>query len=552
MENFIDFPDSKVSQNNSFESDDDFNYNMSKNNPDRNASFQNIFNTFSNLNFNVENNKSFLENENKISSTYGCNDISMDYEESPIIECINGEYLIKQVKNDQRTLRKRLSSKDYQRSIVEKVDVNPVSNNPKRIKMIFFILSLVLIPLVPVFINTALISKGISWKEIHNTVQELKDKITQLHKPHSFNFLAFKHEINSKLFGQHLSKKILIEKLGSFFGYSCSNENNDLNCVINKTNDLYHKRVLSLLLFGQHGTGKSFVAQMMMNNAGDENIHKTINTVGEDQLPDNEVPAVDHKKLSSNNQNSAHLTSNNNYETFKMDSYHLVMGFDFTSSQHKPQLFKEWLLHNIHKGLSDLNTSDTGHKLLLFVFDDFEEASEDIKADLNAIMQELNSYEKYDDGLKILFILTTKTASEQLKRALYKSIIGMKKNEDFITRNSVVIDEILDQEDLLKTISDSWINSFWKRHSNKPSIDYIIPFLPMEREHVKLCIKYALEQESYESNDETRSILVDKVADALLNLDTPTSTNGVDADEVAISLSGCKKVKSQIALNLRD
>ena len=75
---------------------------------------------------------------------------------------------------------------------------------------------------------------------------------------------------------------------------------------------------------------------------------------------------------------------------------------------------------------------------------------------------------------------------------------------------------------------------FW--HSSlidKNLIDYFIPFMPMERSHVKMCAKADLEKKGHPV---TESIL-NRVADELLYF---------PEDLKVFSLSGCKKISSKV------
>ena len=74
------------------------------------------------------------------------------------------------------------------------------------------------------------------------------------------------------------------------------------------------------------------------------------------------------------------------------------------------------------------------------------------------------------------------------------------------------------------------------RHSSlieKNLIDYLIPFLPMERPHVKKCAKADLEKKGHPVTDS----ILNRVADELLYF---------PEDQKVFSLSGCKKISSKI------
>lgn len=75
---------------------------------------------------------------------------------------------------------------------------------------------------------------------------------------------------------------------------------------------------------------------------------------------------------------------------------------------------------------------------------------------------------------------------------------------------------------------------FW--HSSlieKNLIDYFIPFMPLERSHVKMCAEADLKQKGHPVTDS----ILNKVADELLYFPD---------DLKAFSMSGCKKISSKV------
>ena len=75
---------------------------------------------------------------------------------------------------------------------------------------------------------------------------------------------------------------------------------------------------------------------------------------------------------------------------------------------------------------------------------------------------------------------------------------------------------------------------FW--HSSlidKNLIDYFIPFLPLERSHIKMCAKADLEQKGHPVTE----LILNSIADELIYFPD---------DLKVFSLSGCKKISSKV------
>ena len=68
---------------------------------------------------------------------------------------------------------------------------------------------------------------------------------------------------------------------------------------------------------------------------------------------------------------------------------------------------------------------------------------------------------------------------------------------------------------------------------DKNLIDYFIPFMPLERSHIKMCAKADLEQKGHPVTEE----VLNRVADELLYF---------PEDLKVFSKSGCKKISSKV------
>ena len=79
----------------------------------------------------------------------------------------------------------------------------------------------------------------------------------------------------------------------------------------------------------------------------------------------------------------------------------------------------------------------------------------------------------------------------------------------------------------------------YSRMIEKNLVDVFVPFLPLERKHVKICVRNEFEKRSVEFSEE----MVEKVADEL---------SYWPAELKLFSTSGCKRVAQKVDLMLEE
>ena len=129
------------------------------------------------------------------------------------------------------------------------------------------------------------------------------------------------------------------------------------------------------------------------------------------------------------------------------------------------------------------------------------------------------------DFRKSIFIFLSNTGVNLINDAVLKQWKGGKKREDIEIKH---MDQVLNLREF-NTKGGLWHSSL----IDKNLIDYFIPFMPLERSHIKMCAKADLEQKGHPVIEE----VLDRVADELPYF---------REDLKAFSKSGCKKVSSKV------
>ncbi|XP_035683219.1 torsin-1A-like [Branchiostoma floridae] len=185
---------------------------------------------------------------------------------------------------------------------------------------------------------------------------------------------------------------------------------------------------------------------------------------------------------------------------------------------YKDQL-REWI-----KG----NTSDCPHSI--FVFDEMDKLPEGL---LDAVKPYIDHYTEINgvDYRKTIFILLSNTAGNTITQRTYQHWQEGRKREDI---------SLKEMDDLILKGSFNEKGGLW--HSSlieKNLIDVFIPFLPLERQHVKLCIRDDLRAKGHTVTED----VVTKVADELQYFP--------DREQL-YSKSGCKRVSQKVDLIMEE
>ena len=162
----------------------------------------------------------------------------------------------------------------------------------------------------------------------------------------------------------------------------------------------------------------------------------------------------------------------------------------------------------------------------LFIFDDFDKMPDGIADVLTPYLDfdlEINGV----DFRKNIFIFISNAGGDNINNEIYAHFEKEKQREEI---------NVLEMETLLKSLAFEKKGGFRKSDVIWSSlVDFFIPFLPLERKHVKECIKVALQKRGKPVNNKT---LVDNIANSLRYF--------YKGDKV-FSRSGCKLVDKKTA-----
>ena len=134
------------------------------------------------------------------------------------------------------------------------------------------------------------------------------------------------------------------------------------------------------------------------------------------------------------------------------------------------------------------------------------------------------------DFRKNIFIFLSNTGGEKINKETYKHFKEVKRREEITSRQ---------METLLKAVAFNMDGGFKSSDLILSSlIDFFIPFLPLERKHVKECVKVALRKRGKPVNNEK---LIDKIANELQYFPKGDET---------FSSSGCKLVDKKTSSHI--
>lgn len=146
-------------------------------------------------------------------------------------------------------------------------------------------------------------------------------------------------------------------------------------------------------------------------------------------------------------------------------------------------------------------------------------------------LQPMLDYVEDVDGVrynKAIFIFLSNTGSDQLKDLAYHMYKEGKERKDLSTKD---VERILVQE-AYKEPEGLRMSSLLKRHS----IGIFVPFLPLERRHVELCIKTAIEEHGDVYVDDTEQVVQDVMEEIAF----------FPGDTQLFSMSGCKGIYEKV------
>ena len=156
----------------------------------------------------------------------------------------------------------------------------------------------------------------------------------------------------------------------------------------------------------------------------------------------------------------------------------------------------------------------------LFIFDEVDELSRELIDVIHPFVEQNSSVDGTNFSRSI-FIFISSSQADKINEYLLKQYEKGIKREGIDAKE---LDNVISEEN-----SDLWHSKLIQ----KKSIDYIVPFLPLERQHVKKCI----EVEMKKANMLVTEALLDTVAN---------EHNYWPKDRQLFSSSGCKKVRSRL------
>lgn len=192
-------------------------------------------------------------------------------------------------------------------------------------------------------------------------------------------------------------------------------------------------------------------------------------------------------------------------------------------------LYKDKLRELIEKSTANCERS-------LFIFDEMDKMPPGL---IDTVKPYLDFYEQLDgvDYRKAIFIFLSNTAGKEISGHTLDHWHTGKKREDI---------ELSDMEQIVTTAAVNTKDSglFHSDLLIKHMISAYIPFLPLERRHIKQCIKDNLVEKGFYKNH--KKINDDKVQEILNEL------TYYPKDEELFSVTGCKRVPEKVDYIMED
>lgn len=214
------------------------------------------------------------------------------------------------------------------------------------------------------------------------------------------------------------------------------------------------------------------------------------------------------------------IISNNVYKK-GMDSSFVNLIISTHEFPHKDEvktyktLLKRWIVGNVTKCPRSL-----------FIFDEMDKMPEGL---VDVLKPFLDHYPEVDgvDFRKSIFLFLSNTGSKVINSETLENWRNGKSRKDITIKQ---MDNIIN----LGAFNEK--GGFWHTSLiDKHLIDYFVPFLPLERSHIKECARVDLIAKNHTYDED----LLNKIADEMLYFPTDTKI---------FSKSGCKKVSSKVDL----
>lgn len=197
--------------------------------------------------------------------------------------------------------------------------------------------------------------------------------------------------------------------------------------------------------------------------------------------------------------------------------HQIIATHDFPH-QSDVEFYKRQLRNRVAKAVSDCPRS-------LFIFDEMDKMPTGLIDVLKPYLDHYPDVGKIDYR-KSIFIFLSNTGGHLINNDVLNHWKEGKKREDIKIKQ---MDKVINLGEFNNKGSGFWHSALIEKNL----IDYFIPFMPLERSHIKMCAKADLEQKGHPVTE----LILNNIADELMYFPD---------DLKVFSQSGCKKVSSKV------
>lgn len=146
--------------------------------------------------------------------------------------------------------------------------------------------------------------------------------------------------------------------------------------------------------------------------------------------------------------------------------------------------------------------------LNLFIIDEIDKAPENVIQGLYDILTMIRSpeYDIHLDHAKVVILMLSNTGATEINRKVFEARYYEKRDRESITYEE--LHTVFFDKENLDTEHFSW----FKRLHEGGLIDTVVPFLPMEKEHVRMCIKKDMVDKGIEPTENSVYGVLDQMA----------------------------------------
>ena len=160
----------------------------------------------------------------------------------------------------------------------------------------------------------------------------------------------------------------------------------------------------------------------------------------------------------------------------------------------------------------------------LFIFDEMDKIHIGMMDTIKAVLLDYQGKKVESGHQNVVFIFLSNSGGEAINQHVLRHILDGKLRESLTLSELEVI-----FHDIAKRIPNIWFADLLKSEV----IDYLVPFLPLERTHVKQCIRRELVKKGYDAKEP----FITEIANQM---------DYFPESHQFFSVSGCKKVSSRV------